>query len=183
MALVTFDGVNRIIQVNSGITEVDVQIDLYSDWKEWVQSGAGAQYFAAFATSGGFEIDATRDTGRVYFLINGWRIRPYSGADHELEALGNLYAEAGQPIFTPVLGDFTVTCIVTRAIDSIENETRGALTAEQQLQLLEIFRILGLDPAQPLVVSKTARTVLPGIVQNIQENTPTTGAVTVTRDP
>lgn len=180
MALVTFDGVNRIIEVNTGVTFLDAQIDLYSDWKEWVQTGAGAPYYAAFATSGGFEIDATTDTGRVYFLINGWTIRPHD-ATHELEIRGNLYAEAGQPIFVPPLGSFTVAAIVTRAIDSLEKETRAALSTEQSEQLLDIFRVLGLDPLTPLIVSPTSRTAGAELVQTVESDEPVEDSVTVTR--
>ena len=33
---VTFDGINKHIIINPGETQIDVQVDLYSAWKEWV---------------------------------------------------------------------------------------------------------------------------------------------------
>lgn len=53
------------------------------------------------------------------------------------------------------------------------------LTAEQATQLLELYRILGLDLTGPTVVSKTAR-MAPGILQEVVSGG---GIVTVTRKP
>jgi len=60
-------------------------------------------------------------------------------------------------------------------------EVQTKLTSTQAAQLLDIYRIFGLDPTSPLIVSKTARTAGGGISQTIQENAPTAGSVTVTR--
>ena len=62
-------------------------------------------------------------------------------------------------------------------------EVLSTLSTAQATQLLEIYRILGLDDAHPLVVSKTARTAGSVISQTIQENVPVAGSVTVTRIP
>ncbi len=48
---------------------------------------------------------------------------------------------------------------------SLEN----GLTTDQNLWLLEIYRLLGLDPTRPLVVTKTERTVLPEIEQTLAD--------------
>ena len=34
---VTFDGPNKIIIVNEGVTELDFREDVYSNWKEWLK--------------------------------------------------------------------------------------------------------------------------------------------------
>jgi hypothetical protein len=54
------------------------------------------------------------------------------------------------------------------------------LTVDQQTQLLETWRILGLDPAAVLTVSKTGRTA-GSISQLIEDNVPVAGSVRVTR--
>lgn len=59
-------------------------------------------------------------------------------------------------------------------------QSGAALTPTQATQLLEIYRILGLDPLAPLIVSKTARTAGP-ISQKIEENVPVAGSVRITR--
>ena len=50
---VTFDGVNRLIWINDGVTSLDMQIDVYSDWKEWMLLGDNTKYYSAFNTVGG----------------------------------------------------------------------------------------------------------------------------------
>lgn len=47
---------------------------------------------------------------------------------------------------------------------------QNGLTTNQATMLLEIYRLMGLDPSRPLYVSKTARTVLPEIDQVIDDN-------------
>lgn len=59
-------------------------------------------------------------------------------------------------------------------------EAISGLTPTQAAQILDIYRVLGLDPTEPLLVSKTSRTS-GTINQTIQENVPTAGTVTVTR--
>jgi hypothetical protein len=48
---------------------------------------------------------------------------------------------------------------------SLEN----GLTAAQTTMLLEIYRLLGLDPTRPLLVTQTKRTVLPEIDQDLTD--------------
>ena len=72
---VTFDGANRIIRVNEGVTELDIKKDLYSDWKEWVQSlSDNAVWPPAIRTVGGDPTVAGQTAGDIYFLINGWKL-------------------------------------------------------------------------------------------------------------
>lgn len=59
----------------------------------------------------------------------------------------------------------------------------GGMTPDQALQLLEIYRIHGLDPTRPLCVSKTARSAGSGLSQTVEKDVPTAGTVKVTRDP
>lgn len=52
MSKVTFDGPNKLIIIHSGVTEIDVEQDMYLPWKEWVMDGH-SMYLAAFRTFGG----------------------------------------------------------------------------------------------------------------------------------
>jgi len=97
MADFIFDGPNRIIQepVGAGNTLFDVDRDIYSAWKRWVQSGQGAKYLDAFLIEGGTPIGTTGFfTGVTLILTNGWKIR---GADHDHQVFldGNLFSDDG----------------------------------------------------------------------------------------
>jgi hypothetical protein len=72
---VTFDGANRIIRVNEGVTELDIQKDIYSDWKEWVSSfNDNAVWLPAVRTTGGDPTVEGQKSGDIYFLINNWKL-------------------------------------------------------------------------------------------------------------
>jgi len=107
MAKVTFDGENLLIIVNAGITELDVQIDLYSDWKEWILLSDNSKYLQAFSGIGGEPIGGGLFVGTTYLLLNGWKIRP-DEVNHTLTLLGNLFGDAGAEIVQPTVGSFIV---------------------------------------------------------------------------
>ena len=44
---VTFDGENKRILVNEGVTDISVKSDIYSNWKEWMQVRENAKYLPA----------------------------------------------------------------------------------------------------------------------------------------
>lgn len=69
---VTFDGENKLIIIKSGTTNIDIGVDLYSDWKEWVIDNPN--WLPAFRTFGGDETSENQYAPRYYFLINNWRV-------------------------------------------------------------------------------------------------------------
>lgn len=72
---VTFDGPNKIIRVNEGVTTLDIQKDVYSDWKEWVSTrNDNAVWLPAIRAIGGDPTVEGEKAGDIYFLINGWRL-------------------------------------------------------------------------------------------------------------
>jgi hypothetical protein len=113
MAKVTFDGPNKLIIVNPGITSLDVKQDLYSDWKEWVLGFAGsppignAQYLPAFSVIGGEPTGPGTYAGVTFFVTNGWKIRPYEG-NHTLVLDGNIVGEGGVNFIQPTVGSYNV---------------------------------------------------------------------------
>jgi hypothetical protein len=95
MAPATFDGVNLLITLpapTGGFLTVDVQQDIYSDWKVWVKDAGGHQFEPAFDTTGGDPIPGGQFISGTYFLRNdlGWRIQT-TDTDQEVTLLGNLY--------------------------------------------------------------------------------------------
>ena len=72
---VTFDGVNRIITVNEGVTTLDIKKDIYSDWKEWAQlRGDNATWAPAVRSTGGDPTVSGQRSGDIYFLLNNWKL-------------------------------------------------------------------------------------------------------------
>ena len=72
---VTFDGANRIIRVNEGVTTLDIKKDIYSDWKEWVSAMPDNSYWLpAVRTVGGDPTISGQRAGDIYFLINNWKL-------------------------------------------------------------------------------------------------------------
>ena len=72
---VTFDGPNRIIRVNDGVTELDIKSDVYSDWKEWTSTRVdNASFLPAIRSIGGDPTVAGQTAGDIYFLQNGWKL-------------------------------------------------------------------------------------------------------------
>jgi len=185
MSLVSFDGAAKIIQVLPGVTELDVKVDLYSEWKEWVLLSDNSKYPEAFTSVGGDPITATQFLGSTFFLQNGWRIRMRDG-DHMLSVIGNLYtAEPGGDPYLPPVGNYKVT-IETQRSNLIDTISSGSgLSNEQATQLAELWKLSGLDPAAPLVVSPDSREAGVSISQTIERSNdpPDEQTVTVTRDP
>jgi hypothetical protein len=71
---VTFDGENRLVYVNEGVTELNIRQDVYSAWKEWVQIRDHAQWIQALRTTGGDPIGGGQFTGDYYFFVNNWKM-------------------------------------------------------------------------------------------------------------
>lgn len=148
MSVVTFDGVNKLIICNSGTTELSVQIELYSDWKEWVRTDSNAKYEQAFSTTGGDALSLTLNLGDYYFLENGWKIRPYEG-NHVLTVTGNLFTRDGLSPFVSTVGSYNVSIRSnyasltqttagggTTANDIWNSQLEGSVTAKQLMRLL-----------------------------------------------
>jgi len=135
---VAFDGPNRIIFVAEGVTELDVKIDIYSAWKEWVlyseERGTAATWPKAITAIGGDPITEDRNVGVTYFLENGWRIQPFaSKTPYTLEVSGNLYTrEIGE---TPFLFAEGVSTALVRSnvIDLIRVEAIGVTIQPQDI--------------------------------------------------
>lgn len=131
MATVAFDGGEKLITITtapdaSGVVEVDVQKDLYSEAKrQWLTDSELQKYPFPFRTIGGDPLSPTLAAGAYFFLDNaaGWRIQPYE-ADHEAVFVGNLYREnVYQPLFISPPGGHTIalrleTSSLTQVVDS-----------------------------------------------------------------
>ena len=107
---VTADPDTRIIEVTKvpvgGLSSLDVQIDIYSDLKEDLQSTPSLQGSRFPLRSFGDPKTLTRTIGPYVFISNddGWRMLPYD-IDHELTMEGNLVPEdVTIPLYSPRAG-------------------------------------------------------------------------------
>lgn len=195
----TFDGPNKRVILSAGTVSISAA-DLYSRWKDWVAQGSNSRFAQAMRVVGGDPTVSGLSLGSTYFMMNGWKARPQE-ANHVLAVDGNLYSEDGSSPFVPTLGTFQVLILqkVTNLIDQVSvngssidagqvaSAVRAELTPEltrinanltdaQATMLLEIYRLLGLDPAAPLVVSDTlmsAGSVALDIVSNASQTSVT----------
>ncbi len=123
----TFDGPNRLILITSGSTTIDIEQDIYSNWKEWLRTNDYSKYPAAISVIGGEALGAGQFVGATFFLENGWRIRPWEGT-HTETFNGNIYTrEAGEPVAIPTIGNWNVlTTFVRSAIVFKVESTAGS---------------------------------------------------------
>jgi len=109
------DGPNKYIVVNHGVTNLSVQEDIYSAWKEWGLQLDNSKYEQALTAIGGDPITGTTKVGVTYFLENGWRIKMWEG-NHELVVDGNLYTrEPGEDPYIAPDGAYSVSVSSTRS--------------------------------------------------------------------
>tara|TARA_R100001244_G_scaffold25113_4_gene25575 strand:+ start:37755 stop:38537 length:783 start_codon:yes stop_codon:yes gene_type:complete len=138
---VNFDGFNRLITIPIDITEIDVRIDLYSAWKEWmlIASAINMKWVAAFRSTGGDPLPGGEFLGRTFFLINGWRIV----LDHGINFTGNLFTESGDPPFITV-GDvpFATSTVSTLVVDNLVEATITAAEISQAVWDVSVNSII-----------------------------------------
>jgi len=144
----TFDGSTKVIQLTSGTVLLDVP-DMYSRWKDWVQTSDNSKWPVAFTSIGGDDIDLVAGTSipAYIFLENGWRIRP-DEANHTLAVSnGILVVAGGGDPFLNTAGSFVVRILYQQPVQAITVATggggdpwatsiEGAYTARDLLRLL-----------------------------------------------
>lgn len=123
MAKVSFNGTDKLIVVTevpnvSGEITLDAQIDIYSDWKEWVLTAENTKYLEAIRTTAGDPISEESIISPYFFLLNGWRIRPYEET-HRMILEGNLFLDGGGNPFIPTLGPYNVIAELRTTVNAV----------------------------------------------------------------
>lgn len=143
---VTFDGVNKLILINKDETQLDVQQDIYSAWKQWAITETNLKYLNPIRTVGGEPTVAGQRLDVTYFLINGWKIKPYSGT-YDLTIIGNIFDVDGGSIKVPADVNInnpnnitinTNTSVIVRQVDAGSASSGSGLTPEQSASLYNI---------------------------------------------
>jgi hypothetical protein len=122
----TFDAAAKLIILSSGTVSMSVR-DVYSRWKQWMQTSDNCKYLPAFSTTGGDDIDPSAGTSipAYMFLTNGWRIRPQE-ANHTLNVNdGVLVVAGGGDPFVNTLGGYVVRINYSQPVQAITVSTGG----------------------------------------------------------
>ena len=116
-----FDGNKKLIVMEDGEKYIDVRL-MYQKWKQWSSDQENIVYPLALKYVGGDELeDDNHRLGITYFLINGWKIKPYE-ANHTLTIEGNLYSDDKLPPVIKTDGSYNVLVVskVSNLIDMIK---------------------------------------------------------------
>lgn len=184
MAGVTFDGVNRLMILDTAKTSLDIKKDIYSGWKSWCQDSDNIKYAQALEVVGGDSIVDDSTITPYFYLKNGWMIRPYEG-NHVLTVTGIILVEdsAHEP-FTITLGSYNVSIrsIVPLKTETVNVATGSGLSTEQDNILREIQSNVDtvetkVDTVDTVVDTVPTKTDLKDILLN-RQNTVTDGKIT-----
>ena len=145
---VTFDGVNKLILINPGETTVNVQDDIYGAWKQWMllKNIENFRYLKPIDIVGGEPLPGDQALDSTFFLINGWKIKPYPGS-YTLNIVGNVFDIDGGSIKADAdttegiqnnIAINTQTSAVVRRIQGSESDITASLVTSQAAQLTSI---------------------------------------------
>lgn len=131
MAVINFDGVNKVIDVDyDGPNTITSAREIYSRWKDWAIDNS--QYEEAFANSvGGNDLGGGVFLDGYFFLRNdlGWRIRA-ADQDHNLILEGQLFGfSSSVALFEPRPGR-TITYQISLSSKASVVQSGGASTGE-----------------------------------------------------
>jgi hypothetical protein len=145
--------VARTITVHAGVTDLDMQKDVWSRWLDWTGMPGNDYHTLAMRKSGYDPIPGGR-SGLIYFLYNGWKL-VYNPSTVRVK--GVLYSDDFETAFWGFDGSpvypATVSALVNSAV-SVQNVVTGtALTAEQTAAAVwgattRTLTALGLTPEQ-----------------------------------
>ena len=136
-ARVLFNPATKIISVTQvpvgGIVDIDVKIDLYSDGKEdWKTDATLTKFRFPIRAVGGNPLPGNKKLGSTFFLLYGWKIRPYE-ASHTLNVNGNLYSEDGSSPYVSTVGVFNVA--IVSSVSTLVVDGGSGLSAGQAAEL------------------------------------------------
>ncbi len=179
---VTFDGENKIITVNAGVTELDIKKDIYSSWKEWTNSYKdNGKWFPAVRTVGGDPTISGEFAGDIYFLINGWKL--YIDIT-TVRVTGVLFSDDFESAYFTTDGIIQfpakVASIVSGSAQVANSDSITEANSDILGKVVELWQLMGLDLSNPKTITNNSITVN-GITLTIGQ--PDTETTTVTREP
>ena len=162
---VYFDGQNKLIVVNDGVTELDVKVDIYSSWKEWLllETRKYNRWDAAIRAIGGDPTVSGQFAGDIYFMINGWRLK----RDPSVGLIGALFSDDFDTPSIDLFGNPISLSVVSSLVTSVKTNLQelvdaGIPTASQTAnavwdELLSTHTLVGTTgESQGLVIPSTS---------------------------
>lgn len=131
MSHVSFDGQNKIIQINDGIMEIDVQSHIYSEWKVWASTDNNLKWEQALTTVGGESLPGGAEVPSFYFLLNGWKVRSYPGTS-VINIATNLFVDDGS---SPYISGGMLTSISAATTVGVSLAGVTSITAQDLLAI------------------------------------------------
>lgn len=122
---VTFDGPNKLIIINDGVTNINIEQDVYSDWKEWSLQRDHLKFDAALRTVGGDPTTGGDRLGATFFTINGWQLL----ITDNVNFFGNIFSDDFSTPFTTEQGVKLAQAQVSNLIDKIAVNTSDLILA------------------------------------------------------
>lgn len=164
---VSFNGALKTINVNSGVTSLDIRADVYSAWVRWVTREENSRFLQAMRASGADPIPGG-ETGVTFFLMNGWKL-VYD--PNSVAVAGVLYSEDYATPFwnaddNPVY-PATVSALVNSAVSYQNVVTGTALTQEETAAAVWSAASRTLTESMDPNVSQIATAVLAQILASI----------------
>src|SRR3972149_5043156 len=115
----TYDTTDKLFILNTGVTSLDVKIDLYSDAKEdWLSNPSLTKFKFPIESVGGQSIGGGKSISPYYILKYGWKIRPQE-ANHQLSITGNVITDDDSDPFVNTVGSFNVRTKFVVSSDSL----------------------------------------------------------------
>jgi len=185
--IASIDGPNRLIHLHADTVGAEVHpIDIYTEMRTLRRTDESLQSFDVFLKGNGNEPKGGgKFTERFVTCLLGTRIVPYD-TSHTLNIVGTIITDTGQSgISCFDRAPLTPTSIVDidyqpPQVEVIEVASGSGLSPTEQDQLRDIFRILGLDAANPVTITD-ALIAVAGISQAITN--PDADTTVVTRAP
>lgn len=201
MPIVIDPTTKRIILDSASVSATEI----YSRVTDWQALSDNLKYGLIVRQVGSDDLGGGLSIPPYYFLQGSWRIRPME-VNHTLIITGNLFVEGGGVPVVPTLGDFNVSAQYTVPVQaqgiSVSGSTgpsaasiasavrqeltpeldhltslQNGLTSSQATMLLELYKIMGLDPTAPLVVTQSSRTA-GSIIQSITGDNTSSNTIT-----
>ena len=131
----------RLDASTTGITATQI----YSRWKDWVATSDNSKYEQAFTTVGGDPLGGEVFITPYFFLMNGWKVRPYP-QDYQLTISENFLTEDNSSPFSFPSGGYAIEVVrqfalKTETVDGNAFDTvlESSMTAAQMLRVIYAY--------------------------------------------
>ena len=166
MAKLSFDGSARTITILPGVTVLDIRVDVYTEWVNWVQLSADNQKWLLAMRYSGIDPIPGGESGGIFFLRNGWKLivdftqTSVSGVLFSDDYTTAYWTSGGSPLYpayvsalvntvvtsTPVISQADPAAIANEILNSSIGTSRpvGSLGEFLVKKVLTVLKYIGL---------------------------------------